>query len=167
MTLKLILHLLFPLFKDTFSQIFLSVTVKRSSVLVIQSCLTHWDPMDCSPARLSWNSSVHGILQARILEGCHWNPLPLEPIGNGLPFPPPKERFGKDKSKIKQKEISPLSSSSLILSQWATWNRVHLHLQRSSCMLLVQCTGAFPVPAVHNVSLSSSLSQVKCPVIEL
>ena len=32
--------------------------------LVIQSCLTLWDPMDCSLP----SSSVHGILQARILE---------------------------------------------------------------------------------------------------
>ena len=29
-----------------------------------QSCLTFWDPMDCSLL----GSSVHGILQARILE---------------------------------------------------------------------------------------------------
>ena len=33
-------------------------------VLVPQSCLTLYDPMDCSPPV----SSVHGILQARILE---------------------------------------------------------------------------------------------------
>jgi len=31
---------------------------------VIQSCPTLWDPMDCSPP----GSSVHGILQTRILE---------------------------------------------------------------------------------------------------
>ena len=34
-----------------------------------QSCLTLWDPMDCSPP----GSSVHGILQARILE---WVAMP-------------------------------------------------------------------------------------------
>ena len=33
-------------------------------VLVTQSCLTLWYPTDCSPP----GSSVHGILQARILE---------------------------------------------------------------------------------------------------
>ena len=38
-------------------------------VLVIQSCPTLCDPMDCSPP----GSSVHGILQARILE---WLPFP-------------------------------------------------------------------------------------------
>ena len=33
-------------------------------VLVAQSCLTVCDPMDCSPP----GSSVHGIVQVRILE---------------------------------------------------------------------------------------------------
>ena len=42
-----------------------------------QSCLPLYDPMDCSPPA----SSVHGILQARILE---WMPCP--PPG-GLPNP--------------------------------------------------------------------------------
>ena len=34
----------------------------KMDVLVAQSCLTLWDPMDCSPP----GSPVHGILQARI-----------------------------------------------------------------------------------------------------
>ena len=38
--------------------------------LVTQSCPTLCDPMDCSPP----GSSVHGILQARILE---WVPIPF------------------------------------------------------------------------------------------
>ena len=38
--------------------------LKCKSVLVTQSCLTICDPKDCSPS----GSSVHGILQARILE---------------------------------------------------------------------------------------------------
>ena len=38
-------------------------------VLVTQLCPTLWDPMDCSPP----GSSVHGILQARILG---WVPCP-------------------------------------------------------------------------------------------
>ena len=38
--------------------------------LAIQSCLTLCDPMDCSPP----GSSVHGILQARILE---WIAIPF------------------------------------------------------------------------------------------
>ena len=36
----------------------------RMCVLVTQSCPALYDPMDCSPQ----GSSVHGILQARILE---------------------------------------------------------------------------------------------------
>ena len=39
-------------------------------VLVAQSCGTLCDPMDCSP----WGSSVHGILQERILE---WVAIPF------------------------------------------------------------------------------------------
>ena len=41
-----------------------------SGVLVAQSCLTLCDPLDCSPP----GSSVHGILQARILE---WIAMPF------------------------------------------------------------------------------------------
>ena len=36
----------------------------KVKVLVIQSCLPHCDPLDCSPPGFS----VHGILQARVLE---------------------------------------------------------------------------------------------------
>ena len=36
----------------------------------LQSCLTLWDPMECNPP----GSSVHGILQARILE---WVAMPF------------------------------------------------------------------------------------------
>ena len=36
----------------------------KVKVLVPQLCPTLWDPMDCSPS----GSSIHGILQARILE---------------------------------------------------------------------------------------------------
>ena len=43
----------------------LTVCLKCGCVLVAQSCPTLCDPMDLQPARLS---SVHGILQARILE---------------------------------------------------------------------------------------------------
>ena len=59
----------------------------------LQSCLTLCDPMDCSPP----GSTVHGILQARILEwvaiSCsrasrlllwHVGSLPLVPPGNPM-----------------------------------------------------------------------------------
>ena len=42
-------------------------------MLVAQLRLTLWDPMDCSPP----GSSVHGILQARILE---WVAMPFSSI---------------------------------------------------------------------------------------
>ena len=41
-----------------------SFTVNTCYCLIIQSCLTVCDPMDCSPS----GSSVHAILQARIRE---------------------------------------------------------------------------------------------------
>ena len=43
---------------------------KWKKVLVTHSCPSHCDPMDCSPP----GSSVHGILQARILE---WVAIPF------------------------------------------------------------------------------------------
>ena len=49
---------------------FLHMTSKAKQVLVTQSCPTLCDPMDCSPP----GSSVHGILQARILE---WVSIPF------------------------------------------------------------------------------------------
>ena len=50
---------------------------EEKEVLVFQSCLTLCDPMDCSPS----GSSVHGILQARILE---WVAIPFS---RALPNP--------------------------------------------------------------------------------
>ena len=44
--------------------------MKVLKVLVAQSCPTLCDPMDCDPP----GSSVHGILQARILE---WLAVPF------------------------------------------------------------------------------------------
>ena len=48
------------------------------------SCLTLWEPMDCSPP----GSSVHGILQAKK----NWNELPCPPPGD-LPDPGIKPAF--------------------------------------------------------------------------
>ena len=52
---------LFVLYYDWGCRVNIALKVK---VLVIQLCLTLCDPLDCSPP----GSSVHGILQARILE---------------------------------------------------------------------------------------------------
>ena len=41
---------------------------KHVCVVVAQSCPTLCNPIDCSPP----SSSVRGIFQARILEGCHF-----------------------------------------------------------------------------------------------
>ena len=53
--------------------------------LVAQSCPTLWNPMDCSLP----GSSVHGILQARILGvGCHaclQGIFPTQGLNPGLP----------------------------------------------------------------------------------
>ena len=49
-----------PCSPETFPTLLIAYVV----VLVAQSCLTLCGPMDCSPP----GSSVHGILQARILE---------------------------------------------------------------------------------------------------
>ena len=45
-------------------------TIEKVKMLVIQFCLTLCNPMDCSPPGFS----VHGILQARILE---WEAIPF------------------------------------------------------------------------------------------
>ena len=47
----------------------LEVSPAAAAAKSLQSCPTLWDPMDCSPP----GSSVHGILQARILE---WVAMP-------------------------------------------------------------------------------------------
>ena len=48
----------------TYTYISVYVYVCVVCAKLLQSCPTLWDPMDCSPL----GSSVHGILQARILE---------------------------------------------------------------------------------------------------
>ena len=52
-----------------FSFIFFSFMEVKVKVLGAQSCPTLCDPIDCSPP----GSSIHGILQARILD---WIPFP-------------------------------------------------------------------------------------------
>ena len=47
---------------------------------IAQSCLTLWNPMDCSPP----GSSVHGILQTRILQ---WVAMPFSRVSS-----PPRDQ---------------------------------------------------------------------------
>ena len=74
-----------------------TLRLENVKVLAPQSCVTACDPMDCSPG-----SSVHGILQARILEWifltqgsnpcllrllyCSWILLPLSHQGSYFTF---------------------------------------------------------------------------------
>ena len=68
----------------------------RKKVLVTQSCLALCEPMDCSPS----GSSVHGILQAKILE-------------KGIPF--------SRGSSLTQGSNSGFQHCRQILYHWATW----------------------------------------------
>ena len=52
------------------ARMFLNSVFQVVIVVLAQLCLTLCDPMDCSPP----GSSVHGILQARILE---WVAIPI------------------------------------------------------------------------------------------
>ena len=75
--LKYLLHVALPIPMKLFTCIFISALKSENNhvcvcmcMLVAQSCPTVYDPMDCSPP----GSSVHGILQARILE---WVAMPF------------------------------------------------------------------------------------------
>ena len=74
----------------------------------LQSCLTLCDPVDCSPP----DSSVHGILQARILE---WVPMPSS---RGSSWP-------RDRTCISLP--TPVLAGSFFTSS-ATWEVCHLIL---------------------------------------
>ena len=62
-------HILFSLFLNWLNVL---IEKKKVRVLLAQSCLTLWDPMDCSTP----GSSVHGILQTRILQARVLEPFP-------------------------------------------------------------------------------------------
>ena len=63
------MHQLCVLYNRQFILYFYYSLRKKMKVLVTQSCPVLCDPMDCSPP----GSSVHGILQAGILD---WLPFP-------------------------------------------------------------------------------------------
>ena len=65
--------------------------------LVVQLCLTPCDPLDCSPP----GSSVHGILQARILK---WVAMPSSRASS-----PPSDQTSSPASSALQADSSPLS----------------------------------------------------------
>ena len=53
--------------------ILIMLIITKCAMLVVQSCPILWNPMGCSPP----GSSVHGILQARILE---WVAIPFSRV---------------------------------------------------------------------------------------
>ena len=55
--------------------------LRKVKVLIAQLCSTLCNPMDYSPP----GSSAHGILQARILEGCHFLPQRIFPTQGSNP----------------------------------------------------------------------------------
>ena len=93
-------------------------TCTRACVLSLQSCLTLCDPMNCSPP----GSSVHGILQARILE---W-----------VAFPSPG-----DLPHTGIEPVSPaLQAYSLLLSYWgSTYLSIYLYLYVHVCVCVYVC----------------------------
>ena len=64
-------------------------------VLAAQLRPTLWDPMDCSPP----GSSVHGILQARVLSGLP-GPSPADLPGPGVELGSPVLRAGSLPSEL-------------------------------------------------------------------
>ena len=71
---------------------------------LLQSCLTLCDPMDCSPS----GSSVHGILQARILE---WVAMPSSSCDIKTPRRDAMKEEGELNSSQEPEDQSTLSSS--------------------------------------------------------
>ena len=97
-----------------------------SVVLVAQSCLILWHPMN----RGAWWATVHGILQARILE---WVAMPYPGIEPGspalqadsLPFEP-QGSPGEGKGGVSHRDAPGFSSQSSCWSPdnvgiWSAW----------------------------------------------
>ena len=80
-------------------------------VLVAQSCLTLWDPLDCSPP----GSSVHGMLQARTLE---WVAMPFS-RGSSRP---------RDRTRV-----SRIAGGFFTL--WAAWEALRIFISWTSVPL--------------------------------
>ena len=79
----------------------------KSESEVTQSCPTLHDPMDCSPA----GSSVHGILQARVLE---WGAIAFSE------YPPRHHQRSQNLRPFLEEPGWPLDTDGTIPSQWPT-----------------------------------------------
>ena len=77
--------MLLPRARHSFIGLQLSIAPTCVCILVTQLCPTLWDPMDCSPP----GSSVHGILQAGILQWVGISFSTTAPISfhKNLPYP--------------------------------------------------------------------------------
>ena len=117
----------------------MKMKVKKVKVLVTQSCLTLCNPMDSSQP----GSSVHGILQARILEwdaisnsGHLPNPAikPGSPVlqADSLPSGPPGKLKDKDETFTISISHFPipvvLTTQSLDSSLGISWNESEMHI---------------------------------------
>ena len=90
-----------------------SIDLKKVKVLVVQTCPTLWDPMDCSPP----SSSVHGILQIRILE---WVAIP----------------FSRESSWSRnQTQVSCIAGRSFIV--WASREAPSIDLRSAKCQCVL------------------------------
>ena len=95
-------------------------------VLVTQSCPTLCDPMDCSPP----GSSVHGLLQTRILE---WVAIPLSRGSS-----PPRDQIQVTHSARDVKLLELLGS---LLQHFSSTSPVHTakvigNLQVAACTVI-------------------------------
>ena len=91
-------------------------------VLITQSCLTLWDPMDCTPP----GSSVHGIPQARILE---WVAIPFSIRSFWPGIEPDSPTFQAD-------SLRSEPSGTIIFNDWTIFHCTEVLPNPSSCCLL-------------------------------
>ena len=104
--------------------LFLSPHASKKKVkrLVAQSCPTPCDPVDCSPQV----SSVHGILQARILE---WVAMPSS------------RRSSQPRD---QTQVSSIADG--FFTMWATREGQYIHIYSPECIYVFFPVMAYPRP---------------------
>ena len=98
------------------------IVIMKVKELVIQSCLTLCDPMDCSPP----GSSVHGIPQARILE---WVAIPFSIRSFWPGIEPDSPTFQAD-------SLRSEPSGTIIFNDWTIFHCTEVLPNPSSCCLL-------------------------------
>ena len=100
----------------------------------LQSCLTVWDPMNCSPP----GSLVYGILQARILK---WVAMPSS-RGCSWPW-------------IEPASLTSPALAGRFFTTSTTWAEVYLEVTRLACLPLMRLLAGTSVGAgIHTYGLS-------------